>query len=265
MALSGDMKPLLEIVNLKKTYPGDAPDSDIDVLDGMNFSVRQGEIFSILGPSGCGKTTLLRLIAGLETRNSGNILLDGAELRGCDARVGMVFQEYALFPWRKLVENVEMALEIKGVAATTRRAKAMQYIQDFGLKGFENAFPETLSGGMKQRAAIARALIANPQVVLMDEPFGSLDSQTRMVMQEFLLKIWEEREDTILFVTHNVDEAVYISDRIAVLSPRPAGILKIFNLELNRPRNLTGKKHNRIKGEILKMLNATADVRGQSI
>lgn len=265
MALSSEMKPLLEIENLKKSYPGDAPHAEIEVLGGLNFSVQQGEIFSILGPSGCGKTTLLRLIAGLEERNLGNIMLDGADLPGCDLRVGMVFQEYALFPWRKLVENIEMALEIKGVAATVRRARAMQYIKEFGLEGFENAFPKALSGGMKQRAAIARTLIANPQVVLMDEPFGSLDSQTRMIMQEFLLKIWEEREDTILFVTHNVDEAVYISDRIAVLSPRPAGILKIFNVDLDRPRNLTGKDHNRIKGEILQMLDATANVKGHSI
>lgn len=256
-----DMKNRLNIADLKKTYPGETPDAEIDVLGGLSFSVRQGQIFSILGPSGCGKTTLLRLIAGLEEKNSGKIMLDGAGLAGCDVRVGMVFQEYALFPWRKLGENIEMALKIKGVAPAVRRARAMQYIHDFGLEGFENAFPKALSGGMKQRAAIARTLIANPQVVLMDEPFGSLDSQMRFVTQEFLLKIWEERKDTILFVTHNVEEAVYISDRIAVLSPRPAGILKIFDVDLPRPRNRTGKGHNRIKSEILQLLDATAEVR----
>ncbi len=254
----------LEISDLKKVYAGNTSKTDIDVFDGMSFSIQQGQIFSIVGPSGCGKTTLLRLIAGLDEKTSGGILLDGKPLIGCDAQVGMVFQEYALFPWRKLVENIEVALEIKGVDATVRRAMAMQYVRDFGLEGFENAYPKALSGGMKQRAAIARTLIANPQVVLMDEPFGSLDSQTRNVMQEFLLKIWEERKDTILFVTHNVDEAVYIGDRVAVLSPRPTGILKIFDVDLDRPRNRTGKKHNRIRSEILHLLNASATVRPPS-
>ncbi len=254
------MRTRLEIADLKKSYPGNTPDADIDVFCGMSFSVQQGQIFSILGPSGCGKTTLLRLIAGLEGKISGEILLDGEKLSSCDSRVGMVFQEYALFPWRNLIKNIEVALEIKGLAPAVRRARAMQYIRDFGLEGFENAYPKALSGGMKQRAAIARTLIANPQVVLMDEPFGSLDSQTRNVMQEFLLKIWEERKDTILFVTHNVDEAVYISDRIAVLSPRPASILKIFDVDLKRPRNRTGNEHNRIRSQILELLNASAAV-----
>jgi len=254
----------LEIADLKKVYSGNTSRTEIDVFEGMSFSVQQGQIFSIVGPSGCGKSTLLRLIAGLEEKTSGKILLDGKSLTGCDAQVGMVFQEYALFPWRKLVENIEVALEIKGVAASVRRAMAMQYVRDFGLEGFENAFPKVLSGGMKQRAAIARTLIANPQVVLMDEPFGSLDSQTRNLMQEFLLKIWGERKDTILFVTHNVDEAVYIGDRIAVLSPRPTGILKIFDVGLDRPRNRTGKEHNRIRSDILQLLNDSAVVRPQS-
>ena len=254
------MKIRLEIINLKKAYPVSGSNAEIKIFDGLSFSVRQGEIFSIIGPSGCGKTTLLRLIAGLEAQQSGEILLDGQYLSGCDPQVGMVFQEYALFPWRNLIENIEVALEIKGVAPAIRRVRAMQYVRDFGLEGFENAFPKALSGGMKQRAAIARTLIANPQVVLMDEPFGSLDSQTRNVMQEFLLRIWAERKDTILFVTHNVDEAVYISDRIAVLSPRPSNILKIFEVELTRPRNRTGNDHNRIKSEVLQLLDASPAV-----
>jgi len=258
------MKIRLKIVNLKKTYPGNRSNADIHIFDGLSFSVQQGEIFSIIGPSGCGKTTLLRLIAGLEEQQSGKIFLDGKSLSGCDPQVGMVFQEYALFPWRNLIENIEVALEIKGVAHAIRRAMAKQYVRDFGLEGFENAFPKALSGGMKQRAAIARTLIANPQVVLMDEPFGSLDGQTRNVMQEFLLKIWAERKDTILFVTHNVDEAVYISDRIAVLSPRPSNILKIFQVNLTRPRNRTGNDLNRIKSEVLQLLDASSVV-GESL
>lgn len=253
----------LEITDLKKVFPGPSSDADIDVFDGMRFSVEKGLIFSIVGPSGCGKTTLLRLIAGLEEKSSGEILLGGKLLSGCDPRVGLVFQEYALFPWRKLVENIEVALEINGTPAALRRTLAMQYVRDFGLEGFENAYPKALSGGMKQRAAIARTLIANPQVVLMDEPFGSLDSQTRNLMQEFLLKIWQERKDTILFVTHNVDEAVYISDRIAVLSPRPAGVLKIVEVDLDRPRNRTGPAHNRLRSEILELLHASASLGGR--
>jgi NitT/TauT family transport system ATP-binding protein len=248
----------LEITDLKKVYPRSTVKTDIDVFHGLNLSVEQGELFSIVGPSGCGKTTLLRLIAGLEEKTSGSILLDGIELCGCDARVGLVFQEYALFPWRKLVENIEVALEIRGVSTPVRRNTAMKYVRDFGLEGFEYAFPKALSGGMKQRAAIARTLIANPQVVLMDEPFGSLDSQTRNVMQEFLLTLREERKDTIVFVTHNVDEAVYISDRIAVFSPRPASILNIFDVSLAHPRNRTGTEHNRIRSEILQLLDISA-------
>lgn len=251
----------LEISDLRKVYARNSSESGIDVFAGLNLSVQQGELFSIVGPSGCGKTTLLRLIAGLEKKTSGSIFLDGKELFGCDDRVGLVFQEYALFPWRRLVENIEVALEIKGVSAPVRRNMAMKYVRNFGLEGFENAFPKALSGGMKQRAAIARTLIANPQVVLMDEPFGSLDSQTRNVMQEFLLTLREERKDTIVFVTHNVDEAVYISDRIAVFSPRPAGILKIFEVTLDRPRSRTGAEHNRIRSDILQLLNTSAAIR----
>ncbi len=258
------MKTRLEIVNLKKVYADNPPEAAVEVFNGIDCEVGQGEIFSIVGPSGCGKTTLLRLIAGLEEKTSGEILLDGKPLAGNAERVGMVFQEYALFPWRTLIENIEVALEIKGVSKTDRREMAMPYVRNFGLEGFENAFPKALSGGMKQRAAIARTLVANPQVVLMDEPFGSLDSQTRNVMQEFLLRIWAERKDTILFVTHNVDEAVYISDRIAVLSPRPAGILKIFDVNLDRPRNRTGNEHNRIRSKILQLLDTSATVRSPS-
>ena len=258
------MNARLDIANLKKIYSGTTPEEAVVVFNGIDCSVRKGEIFSIVGPSGCGKTTLLRLIAGLEEKTVGEILLDGKPLSGNDERVGMVFQEYALFPWRTLIENIEVALEIKGVAKSDRREIAMPYVRNFGLEGFENAFPKALSGGMKQRAAIAQALIANPQIVLMDEPFGSLDSQTRNVMQEFLLNIWQERKDTILFVTHNVDEAVYISDRIAVLSPRPAGILKIFDIDLDRPRNRTGNEHNRIRSQILQLLNASATFRTPS-
>lgn len=244
----------LEISGLKKTYPAVAPEDPVQVFDQIDCRVEQGEFLTIVGPSGCGKTTLLRMIAGLEEISAGEIRLNGEHLNGCNEKVGLVFQEYALFPWRKLRQNIEVGLEIKGVPARERRAEAMKYIAAFGLEGFENKYPKELSGGMKQRVAIARTLIANPQIVLMDEPFGSLDSQTRNTMQNFLLKIWAERKDTILFVTHNVDEAVYLSDRIAVLSPRPAKILKVFDVTLKRPRERTSREVNRIRRDILELL-----------
>ena len=244
----------LEISGLKKVYPGMAPEDNVQVFDRIDCIVEKGQFLTIVGPSGCGKTTLLRMIAGLEEITSGEIRLNGELLNGRNEKVGMVFQEYALFPWRKLLPNIEVGLEIKGVPAKDRRAEAMKYVGAFGLEGFENKYPKELSGGMKQRVAIARTLIANPQIVLMDEPFGSLDSQTRNNMQNFLLKIWAERKDTILFVTHNVDEAVYLSDRIAVLSPRPTKILKVFDVNLDRPRDRTSREANRIRREILELL-----------
>ncbi|RJQ67120.1 MAG: ABC transporter ATP-binding protein [Desulfobacteraceae bacterium] len=244
----------LEISALKKVYPGAGPEDTVQVFDRIDCLVEKGQFLTIVGPSGCGKTTLLRMIAGLEELTSGEIRLNGERLKGCNEKVGMVFQEYALFPWRKLLPNIEVSLEIKGVPAKQRRAEAMKYVSAFGLEGFENKYPKELSGGMKQRVAIARTLIANPQIVLMDEPFGSLDSQTRNTMQNFLLKIWNERKDTILFVTHNVDEAVYLSDRIAVLSPRPTRILRMVEVELQRPRDRTSREANRIRREILELL-----------
>jgi len=245
----------LEISGLKKVYRGTEPEDTVQVFDRIDCIVEKGLFCTFVGPSGCGKTTLLRMIAGLEKITSGYILLNGERLNGCNDKVGLVFQEYALFPWRKLVANIEVGLEIKGIPASERREAAMAYVKAFGLQGFENRYPKELSGGMKQRVAIARALIANPQVVLMDEPFGSLDSQNRDKMQNFLLNIWEERKDTILFVTHNVDEAVYLSDRIAVMSPRPSKILKIFDINLERPRDRTSSEANHIRREILGLLD----------
>ena len=254
-ATNDQMALRLEISGLKKVFAGPEPEDLVQVFDRIDCIVEKGQFFTFVGPSGCGKTTLLRMIAGLEEITSGDILLNGERLNGCNDKVGLVFQEYALFPWRKLVANIEIGLEIKGVPADKRRADAMTYVKAFGLQGFENRYPRELSGGMKQRVAIARALIANPQVVLMDEPFGSLDSQNRDKMQNFLLKIWQERKDTILFVTHNVDEAVYLSDRIAVLSPRPAKILKIFDINLARPRDRTSLEANHIRREIIELLD----------
>ena len=248
----------LEFLDISKTFLSRSPGESVHVLEQIRHRIENGQFVSIVGPSGCGKTTLLRIIAGLEESSSGKVLLDGKELSQGSEEVGLVFQEYALFPWRTTLQNIEMGPEIKGVDKEKRRLTAMEYIRTFDLNGFEHRYPRELSGGMKQRVAIARTLIMNPRVVLMDEPFGSLDSQTRNGLQEFLLGIWERRRDTILFVTHNVDEAVFLSDQIIVLSKRPARIFKTFEVGLQRPRDRTGYECNEIRREVLKVLSREA-------
>ena len=245
----------LEFLDISKTFVGRSPEEGVHVLNQISYQIENGRFVSIVGPSGCGKTTLLRIIAGLEKSSAGKVLLDGRELVQGSEEIGLVFQEYALFPWRTTLQNIEIGPEIKGVDKAKRRSTAMEYIKMFNLSGFENRYPRELSGGMKQRVAIARTLIMNPRVVLMDEPFGSLDSQTRNGLQEFLLGIWERRRDTILFVTHNVDEAVFLSDQIIVLSKRPARIFKTFEVGLQRPRDRTGYECNEIRREVLKVLS----------
>ena len=245
----------LDLLELSKTFEGKEPVENVHVLENIHHRIENGRFISIIGPSGCGKTTLLRIIAGLEKASAGKVLLDGKELVQGSEDVGMVFQEYALFPWRTTLGNIEMGLEIKGVDREKRRSTVMEYIRTFDLSGFENHFPRELSGGMKQRVAIARTLIMNPRVVLMDEPFGSLDSQTRNAMQEFLLRIWQKRADTIIFVTHNVDEAVFLSDEIVVFSKRPARIIKILKIEYPRPRDRTSEECNQIRRDVLKVLS----------
>ena len=245
----------LDLLELSKIFLGKSVGESVHVLENIQHRIENGRFISIIGPSGCGKTTLLRIIAGLEKASAGKVFLDGKELVQGTEEVGLVFQEYALFPWRTTLGNIEMGPEIKGVEKEIRRSKAMEYIKTFNLSGFENRYPRELSGGMKQRVAIARTLIMNPRVVLMDEPFGSLDSQTRNGLQEFLLGIWEKRRDTIVFVTHNVDEAVFLSDEIVVLSKRPARIAKVFEVGILRPRDRTGQDCNEIRREVLKVLS----------
>jgi NitT/TauT family transport system ATP-binding protein len=245
----------LDFLELSKTFPGKGLGESVHVLENVQYRVENGRFISIIGPSGCGKTTLLRIIAGLEKASAGKVLLDGEELVQGSEAVGLVFQEYALFPWRTTLQNIEMGLEIKGVDREKRHSIAMEYIKMFNLSGFENRYPRELSGGMKQRVAIARTLIMNPRVVLMDEPFGSLDSQTRNAMQEFLLRIWVKRADTIIFVTHNVDEAVFLSDQIVVLSRRPARIVKILEVGLPRPRDRTSWECNEVRRDVLHILS----------
>ena len=244
----------LDLLELNKTFQGKGLGESVHVLENIQHRIENGRFISIIGPSGCGKTTLLRIIAGLEKASAGKVLLDGKELVQGTEEVGLVFQEYALFPWRTTLQNIEMGLEIRGMDKPKRRLTAMEYIKTFDLNGFEHRYPRELSGGMKQRVAIARTLIMNPRVVLMDEPFGSLDSQTRNAMQEFLLRIWLKRGDTIIFVTHNVEEAVFLSDEIVILSKRPARLIQSIDMDLPRPRDRTSEACNKIRRGILKIL-----------
>lgn len=208
----------------------------VTALSSTDFSVKNNEFITILGPSGCGKSTILKVIAGLEQPSSGRVLLDNREIHGPGADRGMVFQTYTLFPWLTVQENIEFGLDVAGKSKKERADIAAYYLEKIGLTGFEQAYPPHLSGGMKQRVAIARALANDPEVLLMDEPFGALDAQTRTVMQELLLKVWEGAHKTILFVTHDVDEAVFMGDTIYVMTARPGKIKARIQVPLERPR-----------------------------
>ena len=245
----------LELAGVSKSFGDDNTGHVVRVLEDIQYRIKKGGFVSIIGPSGCGKTTLLKIIAGLEQASSGRVLIDGREICHETDRIGLVFQEYALFPWRTSLQNIEMGLEILGVEKRQRRTAAMEYVKTFGLSGFENRYPRELSGGMQQRVAIARTLITSPRVVLMDEPFGSLDSQTRNDMQEFLLQLWQDRGETIIFVTHNVDEAVFLSDQIVVLSSRPGRIIKQFEVDYPRPRDRTSPESNETRRAVLQALD----------
>jgi NitT/TauT family transport system ATP-binding protein len=243
---------ILTIQNLRKTFPLD--DGELVAIDDFSLKVQDGEFLCILGPSGCGKTTLLRIIAGLEMPSGGRILLNGNEITGPGSDRGMVFQEFALFPWRTVRKNVEFGLELKKVPKEKKNEISQKYIDLVGLKGFENAHPYELSGGMKQRVGIARALANDPSILLMDEPFGAIDAQTRNMMQGELLRIWSETKKTVVFITHSVDEAVYLADRIVVMSPRPGRLKEIFEISFERPRERASVEFASLRRDILSEL-----------
>ncbi len=230
-------------------------------LEEISLTVAEEEFVVIVGPSGCGKSTLLRLVAGLVEPSAGRILLDGREIDGPSADRGMVFQSYTLFPWLTVRRNVEFGLSLRGVAAAERQRVARRFITEVGLEGFEDAYPEQLSGGMRQRTALARALANDPEILLMDEPFGALDSQTRQLMQELLLRIWEHAHKTVLFITHDIDEAILLADRVLVMTARPGRIKKELAIGLPRPRDislLTVPAFMAYKREVLGLLHEEA-------
>lgn len=225
------------------------------VLDGISFGVPEGQFVSLLGRSGCGKTTLLRIAAGL-TEFEGEVLIDGIPIQGPGLDRSMVFQNYGLLPWRTVMGNVEFALEIRNVPKLQRRAIAQEQIDKLGLSGFESHYPHQISGGMQQRTGLARALTKDPKVLLMDEPFAAVDMQTREFLQDELLSIWQRIETTVLFVTHSIDEAVYLSDRVIVMGSSPGHIKADVNVDLPRPRNAADTKSSPRYVELIQLLRA---------
>ena len=246
----------LTIRDLSKTFATEKGE-EVPALGGINLTVADEEFICILGPSGCGKTTLLRIIAGLETPTSGSIELDSHVLTGPSPRMAMIFQEYSLFPWRTILENVAFGLEVQGKDREDRIGIARRYLDLVGLAPFEKNFPYELSGGMRQRVAVARALAIEPGVLLMDEPFGALDAQTRNLMQLELQEIWRKTRKTILFVTHSVDEAVFLADRIVVLTERPGRVREIVSVKkCPIPRDRTCSDFVEIRRHVLDLITA---------
>jgi NitT/TauT family transport system ATP-binding protein len=207
-------------------------------LDHVSLAVSRGQITTVVGPSGCGKTTLLRLVAGLLKPSSGRTLYNGSEVQGLNTGIGFVTQDSNLFPWATTLANIEFPLTVRGVPSRERRERAMEWIANVGLSGFENSYPSQLSGGMQKRVSIARAFIYEPQVILLDEPFGALDAQTRMMLHHQLLQLWHKRRMTMLFITHDLVEAITLSDQVVVMTKRPGRVKERYRIPLARPRNV---------------------------
>jgi ABC-type nitrate/sulfonate/bicarbonate transport system ATPase subunit len=226
----------------------------VQVLEGVTLTVREGEMVSVVGPSGCGKTTLLRLIAGLDNPTSGELSVGAERISGPSAERGLMFQDPTLFPWLNVRGNVQAGLVARGLLRA-RRPEVGEYIKLVGLEGFEEVYPHQLSGGMAQRAALARALINHPTVLLLDEPLGALDQFTRMRMQDEVLRVWQARGTTMVLVTHDIDEAIYMSDRLVIMTPRPGRIERVIEVDLARPRLRTSARFMEMRASILDMLH----------
>ena len=226
----------LRISGVSKTFAA-SDGAPVRALDDVSLEVRDGEFVSVIGPSGCGKSTLFQIIGGLLDGDRGSVAVDGNALNGARREIGMVFQEESTFPWRTVLDNVAFPLELAGLGRAEREERARRFVRLVGLDGFERKFPDELSGGMRQRTAIARTLAFEPRILLMDEPFASLDEQTRILLGDKILQIWRELKQTTLLITHNITEAVQLSDRVAVMTYRPGRIKRIIEIDLPRPRS----------------------------
>ncbi len=231
----------LSIEGVSRVFPGPKGGEGTRALEPIELAVADGEFIAILGPSGCGKSTLLRIVAGLDRPSGGRVLLDGEPVSGPGADRGMVFQSYTLFPWLTVRDNIAFGLREKGVRAAEVAERVAYFVDKVGLGGFEGHYPKMLSGGMQQRTALARALANDPKILLLDEPFGALDHQTRSLMQELLLQIWEADRKTVLFVTHDIEEAVYMANRVLVMTARPGRIKSDLAISIPHPRPYTVK------------------------
>jgi NitT/TauT family transport system ATP-binding protein len=236
--------PILEMRDLEKAFVRGG--RRVQALEDVSLTMQEGEFVILIGPSGCGKSTLLHITGGLERPSSGEVLLRGEPVRGPGRDRGMVFQQATLFPWKTTLKNVSWAMEVAKVPKREAVGKARELLALVGLHGFEDSYPGELSGGMRQRAALARTLSLEPEIMLMDEPFGALDAQTREEMQEEFTRIWEQTRMTVIFVTHDVNEAAYLGDRVAVMSPRPGKITETVEIELPRPRDPAIKKSRQL-------------------
>ncbi len=250
-------RPKIEAINLEKKF-GDGKE-EVFALEDLSLSMKAGEFNVVVGPSGCGKSTFLYMLAGFEKPTKGELLLNGVPINKPGPDRGIVFQEYALFPWRTVLSNVTFGLERAGIRRKEAEKQAQHYVDLVGLAGFENAYPHTLSGGMKQRVAIARALAYHPEILLMDEPFGSLDAQTRKLMQKELTRLWleigkEEEKKTVVFVTHSVIEATFLADRIFVFTSRPGKVKGIIDVDIPRPRSFDSDEYLHIRSKVLELL-----------
>ncbi|NLB88389.1 MAG: ABC transporter ATP-binding protein [Syntrophomonadaceae bacterium] len=252
------MKEVLRIENIAKRYITEKRQA-IDALYNINLTIEHNDFVCILGPSGCGKSTLLRMIAGLESITAGEIIYRGRKIRKINKDIGMVFQEYSLFPWRTVMENVTVGLEFAGINKSERYKIGEKYLELVGLKDYSNNYPYELSGGMQQRVAIARSLANDPDLLLMDEPFGALDAHTRILLQKELLDIWEKNKKTIIFVTHSVDEAIYLADRIVVMSHGPGTIKDVIKVDMPHPRSRANPRYGQLMAELLDMLDFKND------
>jgi NitT/TauT family transport system ATP-binding protein len=248
---------MLALKDVSKTYQAGSGQTTTAV-EGLNFTVSSGEFVCLLGRSGCGKTTTLRMIAGLEKASAGGIYMDRRKITGPGPERCVVFQQYTLFPWRRVLKNIAFGLEMQGIKKKERCRIAREYLELVGLGPYANAFPYELSGGMQQRVAVARALAADPRLLLMDEPFGALDAQTRRSLQNELIQIWQKRRKTIVFVTHSINEAIYLSDRIIVMKSRPGRIREIIKNPLPRPRDNTRRDTTELHTYICEQLEAVS-------